>query len=177
LGIHIDWLFDPANASAVGAWGLILAICGTLLSVVGFAVTIVQLFKTKKAVDAANEATDALRNRIGSQTATIHAAAAIARIKAAKRELRSKEWAAAQFVLEELRQSLLIVERRKHLSTENVANELPNYLKDLLDFIDYIDRRSEGEPVADRKKNQMLSRLNELSSLLEKIADDLSESV
>ncbi|RYD91797.1 MAG: hypothetical protein EOP50_13680 [Sphingobacteriales bacterium] len=148
-----------------------------MVSVVGFAVTIWQLLRTKRSVDAANDAAAALRSRISSQTATMHAAAAIARIKAAKRELRSKEWAAAQVVLEELRQSLLIVERRKHITSEKVVDELPSYLKDLLDYVDYIDRLGESEPVAERQKKRMLTRLNELSNLLEKIADDLSENV
>lgn len=164
------WLFDNANAGVVGGVGLILTL-------VGFAVTIWQLIRTRRSVDAANAATANLRARISSQTATIHAAGAIARIKAAKRELRSKEWSAARFVLEELRGSLVVVERRKHIASEEFANELPSYLKDLLDFVDFLDRLQENEMLSDRKKNQMLSRLNELSNLLEKIADDISENV
>jgi hypothetical protein len=149
---------------------------GLVLTFVGFGLTIWQLRRTRTAVAAANDAAQSLREKIASQTATVHAVAAIARLKAAKRELRSREWAAAQFILEELRQALVIIERRKQFSSEEFVAELPQYLKDLMDFIDYIDSRGEVS-VTDRKKNQMLSRLNELSNSLEKIADDLAENV
>lgn len=167
LSDDVGFLFDPDNAVAVGAWGLIL-------TVVGFAITIVQLARTQGALTAANTATQQMRKRIAAQNLAINAANADARLKTAQRELRAGDWQAALDALENLREILVLIYRRPdHLDSASRA-QLEPFLRDLQDFCDYIDRRGPAG-VSDAKRNAISRRLRGPGNLITNLADHLSE--
>lgn len=57
-------LFAPENAAAVGAWGFIIGAASAVLGIIGFGVTLYQVWKVKAAAQASNEAISNLRVRL-----------------------------------------------------------------------------------------------------------------
>jgi hypothetical protein len=166
---EIGFLFDPRYSAIVGGWGVIL-------TTLGFAVTIWQLVRTTNAVKAANSATAGLRARLAAQTAAISAANALARLKAAQRELRAQQWAAAAEAMDELRDLLLLLHTRADNVPANLRDQLPEFLKDLIEFVTHIERRG-ANGVTSTRRSDMGRRLRELSSVLMGVAHELSENV
>jgi hypothetical protein len=89
-------IFDPTNSAAVGAWGLILGIIGILLTLVGFAVSIVQIRQAKSAAEAAAEAAGRVQVRVSRYDAAVDLAEAKTSLQNARHYANLDAW--PQFV-------------------------------------------------------------------------------
>lgn len=163
------WLTAPDNAPTVGALGLIV-------SLFGFAITIWQLVRTRNALVAANDATSALRSKLAGQNAAIHATNAMSHLKESQRLVRADEWLVALEELESLRGIILILHNRPDHVGAHFRAESPSILKDLSDYVGYVEKRH-SSGIAHSKKMQILKRLRELSTMLTSVSDELTEKI
>lgn len=119
------WLFEPDNSPVVGAISLIIG-------VVGFPLTLIQLWRTKRAADAAKDAADNAKLRITSFSAMRECEHARTRARAVNDAIAAGNWEDALVKYQEVSVSFM------HLCQSNV-NFDPEVSKGLSDGIKTID--------------------------------------
>lgn len=92
----IQAMFDPSNSAAVGAWGLITGIVGIFLTLIGFAISIVQIRRAKTSADSAKEAVADVQVRVSRYDAAVDLAEAKASLQNARHYANLDAW--PQFV-------------------------------------------------------------------------------
>jgi hypothetical protein len=79
----------------VAAWGFILSVLGTILTVVGFGLTFLQLAKTRSATAAATQAIDNLKSRIAAFDVVTELSRAVASLSETRRHIKNVSWSDA----------------------------------------------------------------------------------
>ncbi|WP_132740355.1 hypothetical protein [Sphingomonas sp. PP-F2F-A104-K0414] len=92
----MQFLFDPGNAAAVGAWGLILGILGIVLTLVGFIISIRQIRQAKSVAQSAADAVSAVQIRVSRYDAAVDLAEAKSSLQNARHYANLDAW--PQFV-------------------------------------------------------------------------------
>jgi len=120
------WLFDPANSVRVGAWGLILGILGTILTVVGFALTGWQLWRTANATRAAAIAVANIKSRVAAYDAIFEISRATSAMKEIERHLKVHNWPEAVDSYTEFRHALVRLIELPSQITDDFRESLKN---------------------------------------------------
>lgn len=155
----LSWPFDPTSTYEVQGWGFWLAIFGLLLTVIGFAVTFVQLLRTKKATTAVSSEIRKIQFAVSRYNAVTETARAETALLAARQHVRSSEWPMANDALEAFSKAL-------HTLKELQVPELATHEAKLDTTITHADRLCErldnldaaGAPKIDAIKTQSALR-------------------
>ncbi|MFZ5705867.1 MAG: hypothetical protein ACOY5R_11450 [Pseudomonadota bacterium] len=101
------WPFEAANQAGVAGWSFWLGIIGFIVSLLGFAVTIYQLQKTRSAADAAKDEARRIEGILQRYEVASEATRASAALGTAKNYVRNGLWPSAADSYEIVRDGLL----------------------------------------------------------------------
>ena len=99
------WLFDPLNAASVGAWGLILGVFGTILTLVGLFATYRQAKKARSTSAAASAAVEQFQFRLQSYESSNDLSHASGALENTRRYLTNDLWKDASDTYDEARRA------------------------------------------------------------------------
>lgn len=135
----IKWVFDPANAVQVSAWGLLLGLFGTLLTILGFGLTGWQLWRTANATEAAALAVAGIKSRVATYDAIFEVSRAVSALKETDRHLKRHSWVDAVESYGDGRHALVrLTELPSDLNAERLEN-LSNILSEVVIFSEKIE--------------------------------------
>ena len=140
----LRWLFDPANAVQVSAWGLLLGVLGTILTVAGFALTGWQLWKTADATRAAAQAVANIKSRVATYDAVFEISRATSALKETDRHLKKRSWPDAVESYASFRHAVVrLIELPSSLGDEQ-REELRKMLRSATSSADRLERSVVG---------------------------------
>lgn len=135
----IKWVFDPANAVAVSGWGLLLGLFGTVLTVLGFALTGWQLWRTANATEAAALAVAGIKSRVATYDAIFEVSRASSALRETDRHLKRRNWPEAVDSYGDARHALVrLTELPSELDGERVTS-LTDVLNEIVDFSERLE--------------------------------------
>lgn len=97
----LGWPFESASTLTVQGWGFWLAIAGLVVSVVGFAITVAQISRTRKAATAVSDEIKKIKFAVEKYDATVESSRAEAALQSATTFLRATNSAQAIVALEQ----------------------------------------------------------------------------
>ncbi|RYG93541.1 MAG: hypothetical protein EON58_18110 [Alphaproteobacteria bacterium] len=100
------WPFLPSSTLYVQGQGYWLAVVGMIISVVGFAITLTQLSRTKKATEAVSKEVKRIEFAVLKYDASIETSRAETALEAIKKGVRNGDWRQATDDLESLSKAL-----------------------------------------------------------------------
>lgn len=102
----LNWPFEASATLLVQGWGFWLAIIGTVISIVGFGITISQLIRTKRATEAVSEEVRKIQFAFSRYNAVIETSRAETSLDAARKHIKANEWDQAEVALEVFSKSI-----------------------------------------------------------------------
>lgn len=152
-GAAIEWFFNTQNATLISGWGFILSAVGLLVSIFGFAYTLVQVSLTKKAAEAAKEASDEARTRVAVYDVAAELSRASSALAATRDHIKREDWSAVVEGYADARISLAKISEFPSI----VSNISRSNLSDIAGGIERSTRRiasalGKGEGTLDRMK-------------------------
>lgn len=129
-GFQATVVTDPIK---VGAAGLVLGVWGVALAIVGFAITFVQLVRTRHATHAATEAITKLKREIASFDTVGEIRSARSLAGTVQDDLGRSDWPAASHRYDALRETLVkVISAPNGLSTREIAS-IEEHIPSVLD--------------------------------------------
>jgi hypothetical protein len=144
LSWFLHWPFAAENSGVVQGWGFWLAVVGLMLTLVGFAITWVQLQQARTVAEAVNGEVKRIELSVQGYDAAHQATRAASALEAAKRHLRNSAWPDVADSYEEYRRSLLTLQQLQ-------IDALKIYNSDITAANKYISR------LLERIENEILS--------------------
>jgi len=151
--------FDMANP----VWGFV----GTLISFLGFFVTIVMLFKTKKIAQAAKDAVVKTQNEVQKNVLLTDISTCIGLVQEIKAFIQSKRHDATILRMEDLNSKLIQLRHIREFNSESSQKEFQSIVSQL-----YIIRQNFEEMMGE--KNILVDEEKTLGALL-RISDRLND--
>lgn len=102
-----NWAFNPSHAADVAGWGFWLGALGLLLTVVGFAVTLRQLAKTKSAAEAAKSEVDRIQSSMKQYDSAHEVSRASYALGVARKHFKNEAWDDGADSYSDVRNSLI----------------------------------------------------------------------
>lgn len=134
-----DWLFDPKNAATVSALGFVLA-------VVGFPITLIQLWRTKKSADSAKEAADSVALRINSFGAMRECEQARSQARRVNDAVAAGDWELALIKYQDVAVGLTHLAESNVTFDDGVAASLQEAIKRIDENCNVIERALKTDP-------------------------------
>jgi len=153
-----DWPYDASSTLLIQGRGYWLAIIGLVISVVGFAITLIQLDRTKKATKAVADEIDKIQFAVSRYNAVAETSRAETSLDAARRHVRGSEWDLAL-------QSLEAFSKALHTLRELRVREIEPHDANLQQAIVHINRlceRLDGAEAKGLPKNETPKTLSAL---------------
>jgi hypothetical protein len=138
LGIW-NWLIDPANSPAVGALGLIVG-------VVGFPLTLVQLWRTKRAAYAAKVAAENARVRMNSFNAMRECEHARSQARTVNDAIGREDWDDALVNYQQISVSLINLQQSNVRFDDEVVIDLTDGIQKIGNNCNVLERAIKTDP-------------------------------
>ena len=169
-GVLVDsffhWVMDPANAVRVSAWGFLVGIAGTILTILGFGLTGWQLWRTANATTAAARAVANIKSRVAIYDAFFEVSRAVSALRETDRHLKRHSWSDAIESYGDARHALVrLTELPSNLNDERIAH-LSNVLNEVVAFSEII----EGSVQKSRAPTNVSAMINSNRKFVEVLA-------
>lgn len=158
MALASSWqvLLNWVEANRIGD---LSGVAGILISVVGFAVTLRGVIKSKSAAQRAEEAAKSTRNSIRLLNTIVDFSAAIATLEEVKRLHRSNQWSLLPDRYAALRRILVVLRTAEITLNPDQSAVLQNALSDLSAMEEAVERFLEGSSTPKAAKfNAVISR-------------------
>ena len=119
-----NWPFASGNAAAVAGWGFWIGLLGLLASGIGFAVTFVQLRRTRTAAQEAKRASDEARTRVASYDMIFELSKAASALEAIQSHIKREDWAEAFHGYSNARIALVKISELPSTLSESAKNQV-----------------------------------------------------
>ncbi|MEJ6789698.1 hypothetical protein BrevBR_09095 [Brevundimonas sp. BR2-1] len=119
-----NWPFTPENAAAVAGWGFWIGLLGLLASAIGFAVTFVQLRRTRTAAQEAKRASEEARTRVASYDMIFELSKAASALENTQSHIRREDWAEAFHSYAEARIALVKISQLPSKLTQTTKDQI-----------------------------------------------------
>jgi len=164
----LSWPFKPENNALVAGWGFWLAIAGLVLTLIGFAVTLVQLSKAKGAATAVEDEIKRIRESLSQYDAAQDIAKSSYALAATRRYLSNGAWQDVSDSYEDVRRGLVQVKGSGNLTDADLLTQIGAASDYIQKLCSRIERGLERPPVIiDASKTRaMLRKHDELISAI-----------
>lgn len=120
------WPFRAENNLIVAGWGFWLAIIGLILTLVGFAITLLQLAKTKDAATAVGDEVDRIRRTLSRYDAAQETAKAAYALTTTRRYLENESWQDVADSYEDIRRGLVQTKVSGQITDADLLKQIDN---------------------------------------------------
>jgi hypothetical protein len=150
--------------------GDLAGVAGVLISIVGFAVTLRGVFKSKRAAQAAEEAARSARDRIQLLDTVVDFSAAIATLDEIKRLHRTGKWSLLPDRYSALRRLLTVVRTANPNLLDSQQAVLQNAVTNLYQLEKLVEQGAKSPALKPAEFNAILSRdADNLSAILQEL--------
>jgi hypothetical protein len=167
--------FDPANGGWVAGWGFWFGLIGLLLTLIGFAITWVQLARAKSVAVAARDEAARIQLSLKRHDAVQEATRAKGALEAAKRHVRKQEWEDGGERLDEFRRHIISLRSSVPGLSDGLLSQIDSAVSYVSKLCARIDRASASGANIDFAKTVSVLRTHD--EMIERVLDEVERAV